>query len=79
MLLQFPSVLRFLKFYRVESVLIFSPPPLILTSGEALLESAGKRPVEAVNRALGEAFALVTIPLTCFTLFLHHLLRYCCS
>ncbi|XP_045110231.1 uncharacterized protein LOC123504046 [Portunus trituberculatus] len=52
------------------------PPPLILTSGEALLESAGKRPVEAVNRALGESFAVITLPLTCVILFLHHLLRF---
>ncbi|KAK8393420.1 hypothetical protein O3P69_013423 [Scylla paramamosain] len=52
------------------------PPPLILTSGETLLESAGKRPVEAVNRALGESFALITLPLTCVILFLHHLLRF---
>lgn len=57
---------------------LHSPPPLIMSSGEALLESAGKRPVDAANRALGEVFALITLPFTCFTLFLHHLIRYLC-
>lgn len=51
-------------------------PPLILTVRESLVESAGKKPVEAVSRAMGEAFALITFPFTCFTLFLHHLLRF---
>nr|XP_045606034.1 uncharacterized protein LOC123763136 isoform X2 [Procambarus clarkii] len=51
-------------------------PPLILTAGETSLESAGKKSVEAVNRAMGEAFALITFPFTCFTLFLHHLIRF---
>lgn len=52
------------------------PPPLIMSSGEALLESAWKRPVDVANRALGEVFALITLPFTCLTLFLHHLIRF---
>ncbi|XP_053644481.1 hepatoma-derived growth factor-related protein 2-like isoform X2 [Cherax quadricarinatus] len=50
-------------------------PPLILTIGETPLESEGKKALETINRAMGEVFALVTFPFTCFTLFLHHLLR----
>ncbi|KAK8734918.1 hypothetical protein OTU49_005727 [Cherax quadricarinatus] len=49
-------------------------PPLILTIGETPLESEGKKALETINRAMGEVFALVTFPFTCFTLFLHHLL-----
>ncbi|XP_037783023.1 uncharacterized protein LOC119579331 [Penaeus monodon] len=52
------------------------PPPLVLSVGETILESAGKKPVEITNRALGEIFAFITFPFTCFALFFHHLLRF---
>lgn len=52
------------------------PPPLVLSVGETVLESAGKKPVEVTNRALGEIFAFITFPFTCFALFFHHLLRF---
>ncbi|XP_042865937.1 uncharacterized protein LOC122249278 [Penaeus japonicus] len=52
------------------------PPPIVLTVGETILESAGKKPVEVTNRALGEIFAFITFPFTCLALFFHHFLRF---
>ncbi|KAG7168327.1 hypothetical protein Hamer_G002351 [Homarus americanus] len=51
-------------------------PPLILSIGETSLQFAGKKPLEAINRVMGEVFAMVTFPFSCFTLFIHHLLRF---
>ncbi|KAK3865257.1 hypothetical protein Pcinc_029124 [Petrolisthes cinctipes] len=51
-------------------------PPLIMAAGEASLNSFVKSSMIAVNRAIGESFAIITFPFTCIALFIHHFLRF---
>ncbi|XP_076031263.1 uncharacterized protein LOC143019500 isoform X2 [Oratosquilla oratoria] len=53
-----------------------SLPPLILSTQSFDMVVAGNKPIENINRALSETFAIITFPFTCFVLFMHHLFRF---
>ncbi|XP_066976007.1 uncharacterized protein [Macrobrachium rosenbergii] len=50
--------------------------PLILSLGQMSVEAAGKKPIDAMNKAISEACTFLTFPVFFFSLLLHHVIRF---
>ncbi|XP_064117098.1 uncharacterized protein LOC135222773 [Macrobrachium nipponense] len=50
--------------------------PLILSLGQTSIEAAGKKPIDAMNKAISEACTFLTFPVFFFSLLLHHVIRF---
>ncbi|XP_068200540.1 uncharacterized protein [Palaemon carinicauda] len=50
--------------------------PLILSLGQSSIESAGKKPIYAMNKAISEACMFLSFPVFFLSLLLHHFIRF---